>query len=190
VATTVDLSLLPSVYRRGLTGVLEAASLDLGDDPSGLVLVPLVTADDCAAIDRLTAGDRRVVALVRPLDGTTAAHALRHGAIGVADWDGDADGIVDAVLGAVAGRVTLPIAVAAALPGAPLPHGPVQPLGAEERRWLLALARGVTVVRLADDEAYSERGMFRRLHDLYLRLGATNRSEAILAAQRLGLLDD
>ena len=61
-------------------------------------------------------------------------------------------------------------------------------IGPEERDWLIALSHGTTVVRLADDFGYSERAMFRRLADLYVRLGATNRDEAVIAAQRAGLL--
>jgi DNA-binding NarL/FixJ family response regulator len=59
----------------------------------------------------------------------------------------------------------------------------------EDVDWLLALSRGQTVVELADDVGYSERSMFRKLHELYERLGVTNRSAALLEAQRLGLLE-
>jgi len=61
----------------------------------------------------------------------------------------------------------------------------------EEAEWLDALARGATVVSLADDYGYSERVMFRRLRDLYERLGASKplrgpdqRGALRLAAQR------
>lgn len=54
--------------------------------------------------------------------------------------------------------------------------------------WLAALASGSTVARLANETGYSERVMFRRLADLYGRLGVSGRAEAIVAAERLGLL--
>jgi len=43
---------------------------------------------------------------------------------------------------------------------------------------------------LAEQVGYSEREMFRLLGELYRRLGAANRSEALDKAARLGVFDD
>jgi DNA-binding NarL/FixJ family response regulator len=43
------------------------------------------------------------------------------------------------------------------------------------------------VAHIADEAGYSERAMFRRLREVYERLGVTSRAEAILVAERLGL---
>src|SRR4030042_3857 len=67
------------------------------------------------------------------------------------------------------------------------PHAERPRVDEEETEWLEELAQGSTVVSLADAYGYSERVMFRRLHDLYGRLGAANRSEALINAGRLGL---
>jgi DNA-binding CsgD family transcriptional regulator len=44
------------------------------------------------------------------------------------------------------------------------------------------------VVRLADRAGYSERAMFRLLRQLYLRIGARNRTEALMRAHERGWL--
>jgi DNA-binding CsgD family transcriptional regulator len=45
------------------------------------------------------------------------------------------------------------------------------------------------VGELAESVGYSERAMYRQLRRLYERLGATNRTEALLQALRRGLID-
>ena len=59
-----------------------------------------------------------------------------------------------------------------------------------ERRWLRSLAEGATVGEVAAAEGYSQRHMRRLLANLYRRLGATGRVPALVAAARLGFLDD
>lgn len=57
-----------------------------------------------------------------------------------------------------------------------------------EVAWLRDLSQGRNVCSIAAESGYSEREMFRRLNVVYRKLGATNRVEALLFAQRLGLL--
>jgi DNA-binding CsgD family transcriptional regulator len=57
-----------------------------------------------------------------------------------------------------------------------------------EMEWLRQLASGTTVAKLADGAGYSERAMFRLLRDLYQRMGAQNRTEALLKARQRGWL--
>jgi len=59
-----------------------------------------------------------------------------------------------------------------------------------EQRWLTALAQGSTMVELAAAEGYSERHLRRMLADVYRRLGADGRIQALVRAATLGLLDD
>jgi len=66
-------------------------------------------------------------------------------------------------------------------------HGGFTPA---ERRWLRLLAEGKTVAAVAAAEGYSARHMRRMLADVYRRLGVTGRIPALLAAAKLGLLDD
>ena len=63
-------------------------------------------------------------------------------------------------------------------------------LSLDERRWLYLLAEGKTVEAVAAAEGYSPRHMRRLLAKLYQRLGATKRIPALVAAAKLGLLDD
>jgi len=62
-------------------------------------------------------------------------------------------------------------------------------IAATERRWLTALAQSVTMAELAAAEGYSERHLRRMLADVYRRLGAGGRVEALVRASKLGLLD-
>lgn len=60
---------------------------------------------------------------------------------------------------------------------------------ATERRWLTALAQGDTMAELAAAVGYSERHLRRMLSDVYRRLGADCRIQALFRAAKLGLLD-
>jgi DNA-binding NarL/FixJ family response regulator len=73
-----------------------------------------------------------------------------------------------------------------ALPPATLPPPSLTDV---EQAWLRRLAAGGTVAGLARGCGYSEREMYRRLSDMYSRLGARTRTEALLLAERFGLLD-
>ncbi len=57
-----------------------------------------------------------------------------------------------------------------------------------ERRWLEELEGGITVSKLAPLVGYSERSLYRQLNQLYHRLGASNRTEAIAEARRRELM--
>ena len=61
-------------------------------------------------------------------------------------------------------------------------------LSARDVAWLRALADGVTVSSLARASGYSQREMYRLLAALYARLGADSRTDALLRADRAGLL--
>lgn len=59
---------------------------------------------------------------------------------------------------------------------------------AEELRWLRHLADGSTVAQVARTAGYTDRAFYRRLKQVYLTLGTTSRTEALLEANRRGLL--
>jgi DNA-binding NarL/FixJ family response regulator len=109
--------------------------------------------------------------------------------VAVVEWRAETGRIVEVAEAASRGDALIPSDTARALPLAGGdPHADRPFVDEEEADWLDALARGATVVGLADDYGYSERVMFRRLRDLYERLGASNRSEALINAVRFGLL--
>ena len=57
-------------------------------------------------------------------------------------------------------------------------------LSAEERSWLEAFAQGRSSGWVARQAHISERQLYRRLHNVYERLGVTNRSAAIAVLSR------
>lgn len=177
-------------YRRGLEGALRDAGFVVTDlDEAAIVLAPLREPDDCARVEGC-ARSAVVVALIPDAEASSYAHALRHGASGAAAWDENPEQIVAAVTAAASGSVCIPRATAAEMAAwGPDPHGTVPAIAEDEVEWLLELARGGTVVKLAERYGYSERAVFRKLADLYARLGVTGRAEALVAADRMGLLD-
>ncbi len=68
------------------------------------------------------------------------------------------------------------------------PSSPRVAIPPRDVAWLRALADGATVAGVARSAGYSPREMYRLLGALYARLGTTNRTEALLCADRLGLL--
>jgi DNA-binding NarL/FixJ family response regulator len=85
-------------------------------------------------------------------------------------------------LAAVDGSTLLPTEVVRALAGHDTDTAPEHP-STREIGWLRDLANGTSVARIADNAGYSERMMFRLLRDLYTRLGARNRTEALILAK-------
>lgn len=58
-----------------------------------------------------------------------------------------------------------------------------------EAQWLRHLKTGMTIAKLAEIVGYSERSLYRLLHDMYGRMQVSNRTEAIAKAARLGIID-
>ena len=179
-----------AAYRHGLEEAFARAGHRVAGDEEAadLVLVSWRSASDCSRLEEW-AERSRVLALVAPGDPETVAHALHHGAVAVVEWRAETGRIVEVAEAASRGDALIPSDTARALPLAGGdPHADRPFVDEEEADWLDALARGATVVGLADDYGYSERVMFRRMRDLYERLGASNRSEALINAVRFGLL--
>lgn len=131
--------------------------------------------------------DLVVVALIADEEPASYWTALRRGAHGVVPRDAAPDDIVRAVACALAGHVAIPAAVAHAF-AEDASDDLDSPLSAQEVGWLDQLARGETVAQLADEAGYSERAMYRRLNRVYDRLGACNRTDALLRAVDAGIV--
>ncbi len=169
-------------------GPARAAACGTRVVPTTVVLTTLAAARATAHLLQRCAGPRAVLVVL--LDDPGPAHhveALRAGARGVAHAGAPLDDLLAVVTAAAHGFTVLPAPVARAL-CQPLVSGRVHDVPAEERGWLRQLARGVSVAELAVRSCYSEREMYRLLNRAYQRLGAANRTEALLAAQRAGLL--
>ncbi|WP_432497919.1 hypothetical protein [Kineococcus gypseus] len=154
-----------------------------------VVAVPAGTVAAAAGLLQRVAG--RAPALVALLDDPAPASyaaALRAGARGAVHTGGPLGGVVAALCAAARGFTVLPGGVARAL-CLPLVGVRVPEVTTDERSWLRLLAAGVPVSELAARTSYSEREMYRLLGRTYQRLGASNRTEALLIAQRAGLLE-
>ena len=177
-------------YRRGLEAALADAGFTITAEPgdADAVLLALRVPEGCEAADALVAAGKVVIALLPDPSPAGHAHAFEHGAASATPWNADPAEIVAALTHAIDGWARLPVTTVAALaaewPGA---HTPRPDVTEDEVGWLAALASGETVAHIADEAGYSERAMFRRLREVYERLGVTSRAEAILVAERLGL---
>ncbi|WP_432564334.1 hypothetical protein [Kineococcus sp. SYSU DK003] len=169
---------------------------DLADLPTRLaeetgtfvVLTSLETMRSASPFPRRI-GEARVVPAVLLEDPSPAQHmaALRAGARAVTHSGAPLAELIAVLSAAARGGTVLSAPVARALV-MPLAGVRTPDVPAEERNWLRQLARGVSVAELALRSSYSEREMYRLLNRAYQRLGAANRTEALLVAQRAGLL--
>lgn len=195
---TVLLAGLPPVYAYGLSAVLTAGGLpttvvkDVVQVPGVLagagpfvVVVPFALAGP--VVDAVTAPSAHaVVVLVDVATAEVCATAVRAGVTGILAADDGSDDVLVVLKAAARGRTVLPQDVVRALcrPEAATPPS----LTPTEQAWLRRLAAGGTVSALARSCGFSEREMYRRLSGVYLRLGARTRTEALLMAERFGVL--
>lgn len=129
-----------------------------------------------------------VVALL--VDASPAGYrdAFRAGACSAVPFDAPVETIITVLRAALDEHVLLPVDLAHAL-ASDNGRGRDGWVTDQEADWLRHLTTGMTVATLADKVGYSERSLYRRLHDLYGRLQVSNRTEAIAKATRLGLIE-
>ncbi|MEU4164987.1 hypothetical protein [Actinoplanes sp. NPDC026670] len=188
------------MFRWGVMAILRDAGFETeapddllgwvrGED-SAAVLVTVQSEADWELLETLhhTSSAIVLVALLEQASVAASVRALRAGASCVVPRDTSPSALREAFGAAVRGQSLVPVEVLRALSAlADVPHPPDRP-SPEERKWLRELARGTTIGRLASDVGYSERMMFRLLRDLYARLGAGNRTDALIKAQARGWL--
>jgi DNA-binding NarL/FixJ family response regulator len=155
-----------------------------------VVLLSLLSSEDWRLLARLREerADTMVIAVLA--DAKTSSHieAILGGAIAAITRDALPETVRKVFNAVIAGKSILPVEVIRGLTTSksskqeewmPSPH---------EVGWLRQLALGTTVAQLADRAGYSERAMFRLLRDLYIRIGARNRTEALIRAHDNGWL--
>jgi DNA-binding CsgD family transcriptional regulator len=190
---------LSPVYAHGLrigfTGAgLQCSTLSRVADLAPLLdadwLVVVLTPEDAAALAGMPPGRGRLEVVHVLTEGTVQAYAnaLRAGATSAFEDSAELDHVVRVVRSAALGRTLLPVRVARALGSRRTGGAPK--LERHERQYLRRLADGGTVAGLARSAGWSEREMYRLLSGVYARLGASNRTEALLVAERWGLLDE
>ena len=195
--------LLP-VYAHGLQSVLRGSTAsctvvsDLAQLPALLTdlhpLVIVVPIGGAAAVlpagaspTAPSAARHAMVVLLDEAKPEACAQALQAGATGILTASDLPADVVTVVRCAGRGQTVLARDLVRALcRPAPLPPA----LTPAEKTWLRRLAAGGTVAGLARGCGYSEREMYRRLSTVYQHLGARTRTEALLLAERFGLLDN
>lgn len=189
-------------FRRGLAATLTAAgyAVDEADSlphrngegqPDAIVASVRDSQDLLELANAVDAQPRRpgIVALVTGRDPELVADGLRGGVNAIVERDALPELISDAVGISLAGHSVIP-QWAAGVFAARIPQRPPsdQWVSNQEVEWLRLLADGMTVGALASRIGYSEREMFRNLHDLYTRIKVKSRTGALLWAERHGLL--
>jgi len=186
-------------FRRGLTQALSGAGFEPYEPPDvedwlrsgepGAVVITLLDHADAKRLKTFRDCAPTVPGLALLPEVTVEAYrwAMLSGATSAAGRDAAPEDITTCLSAACTGRTVMPVPVALALAMAVDP-GEHPPLSATEVRWLVRLSTGSTVLDLARETGYSEREMFRRLHGLYTYMGVGGRTEALLAAQRWGLV--
>ncbi len=192
-----------ATWRRGMAASLGDTGIDSailesisdfqpGRDGSAVVM----GAADPNAIDAVVDFSEEypsvpVVVVVPSLKIGAFASAIRGGATAVVDEEADVEVMVAAIGMAASGMTSVPTRVVAAMAQLIPEDAELKRLVSDEEvSWLRAMAQGVTVAELAERSGYSERAMFRNLRNLYLRIEARNRTEALIWASRNSLLGD
>jgi DNA-binding NarL/FixJ family response regulator len=130
-----------------------------------------------------------VVAVSDQVDISTFAHMIRSGATALVAESESAEDLHQVIMAALGGRVCISLDVAHRLAAlVPNEEDWARWVSETEVEWLRAMASGQTVLDLAEEVGYSERAMFRYLKTMYARIGARNRTEALLWASQRGLL--
>ena len=157
-----------------------------------VVLLTLLSSDDWTLLARLreARADTMVIAVLADLSVRSHVQAIFGGAVAAVARDALPETMRTIFEAAVAGKSVLPVEVVRALSASHTLETEADESvpSPQEIGWLRELASGTTVAQLANRAGYSERAMYRLLRDLYLRIGARNRTEALMRAQARGWL--
>jgi DNA-binding NarL/FixJ family response regulator len=189
------------MFRRGLLAALGEAGLfaEAPDDlvawsqqeARSVIFLTLQSSADWQLLTELrqTHSDPLIIAVLADVSVETYLRALWTGATAAIPRNTAPQMLREVFEHAVQGMVLLPIDVIRALTVSESQSADDHGMpSSRELGWLRELARGVTVGRLAEQSGYSERAMFRLLHDLYRRLGVSTRTEALIRASEQGWL--
>ncbi|MFE2533615.1 response regulator [Streptomyces sp. NPDC059371] len=149
--------------------------------------------DGVEATRRMTALLPDVAVLVVTMfeDDETVMSAMRAGAHGYLLKGAQQEEILTTLRAVAAGQYVITPGVAARLLGrlspAPAPAVPFPELTDREREVLDRLARGYTNARVAADLSLAEKTVSNRLSAIFLKLGVSGRTEAVIMAREHGL---
>ncbi len=160
------------------------------DDPGHHVVVVVDAPERCAWTTSACLGQRADAAVVELVAAPSAwdyIDSMERGAVGTARWDAPVAEVEAMISVGLAGRVTVPAFARSQL--ARSWRDPGFELDWMERELIRGLMNGTTVRHIARLIGYSERETYRRLHAVYVRLGVASRSEAVVKASTLHLVD-
>ena len=129
-----------------------------------------------------------LVVICAESSATCFAEALRAGAASITSRSAPFEELAEVITLALKGKTVIPIPLARDLVENARLAPPNCPVSPRETKWIRRLARGETIHKLASESGYSEREMYRILHHVYDRMGARNRTEALVRAAGWGLL--
>jgi DNA-binding NarL/FixJ family response regulator len=159
--------------------------------PAAAVLVAVRNREDVDLLIDLTSDlpAIAVIALLDPMSLEWMLLCLGAGARGCvsADWkSGDLALVLDVGL---RGMAIMPATVAHNLAATENNGAYARRLSKTQQAWLRDLATGTTVHALATQVGFSEREMYRRLSQMYRKMGCATRTEALIRASACGMLD-
>jgi two-component system response regulator DesR len=168
-------------------GALRAAVLDRAPRAVMLDDAPTVNMAFVAGLLRIRP-DMVVLCLIRHDHGAHLPGLLSLGSCISASRELPASDLADILMRLLEGNVLLPMSVLRAAVVGGSPSLKTLAVSEDELKLLRRLADGETVKAIAESVWLSRRQMHRRLRQLYRRLGASTRSEALTRAAKLGLL--
>lgn len=188
-------------YRAGVTAALTGAGFHCPEATDALdrvlssqgrraLLITIRSGEQWALLDLHGHNCPTLVVVALLTDRSPAGYreAFRAGACSVVPFDAPVEQILAVLRAALDQHVLLPVELAQALAAGS--HSDDDGwVTDQEAGWLRQLTTGITIAKLAADVGYSERSLYRLLHDLYGRMQVNNRTEAIAKASRLGLID-
>lgn len=124
-------------------------------------------------------------------DDETVLQAIEAGAVGYLLKDADSLELVESIEELRAGRSPISSSIARILMRrmtAPAPSNPGPPLTPRELEILKGIAKGFTYVELAEWLGISRHTVPVHIKNIYRKLAASNRSEAVFEAQKRGLI--
>lgn len=182
----------------GLTAILTEANIAVDDvEDLGAWVVEagrravLVSQTQCSIREmivelRAIRADLPIILLLGSDDAEAYAEAIAAGACSAVWREAPPNEFLFVLRSALRGYCVLPIRVAHHLAQPPSPP-PMPLLSSLDCLLLQSLARGESVTDLAEEMSYSLRAMHRKLRALYTRIGAINRSDAIVMAAIWGI---
>ena len=188
------------LYRRGLLTAFNDGHF-APEDPADVegwatragrrvLLVTTAVREDAEILHRLAGANPELtlVALLREPTAELYLLAMRCGVSGAVAWMAQPETMVDVVEAACQGHWLLPLDVARRISGLVRSGDEAPGVSAAEVEWLRLLANGTPMAHLALRVGLSEREMFRQLRDLYGRMGARSRTEALVKAAQWGVI--